>query len=127
MKDQDRLYRYELVTKPGYEDVHLGIFSAAEVFFAKELEDDHKDFDRVFNVLFFLDHRLQLPSCNMDHTISYFTPAGNKRFRKGVRKLINLYLELSDVHVKTVIKDITEIDPDIILYRDKYQVILYRG
>lgn len=100
------LYRYEL-SKNGE-----GIIVAM---------DDYFSMDEFFKLGWLFEVKLKGPTCDMEHTKSYFTEKGHRRFRKNIRKIIKVY-EGKGVEVKRI--EIKKSKLKNIIYTDKYQVVV---
>lgn len=108
-------YRYEFIPKNGDKDKHLGILTELEAIF-----------DDLWGVpgWGYIEDGLKAPDCDMENTISYFTEKGNRRFRKGLRELCKAINNSGKGTTERIV--IETIDPETILYKDQYQVILRR-
>lgn len=110
------LYRYECEYDK-LDEPHTGFCAAAD-YFDIPIEDDWSD------IIFMMEDFLDLPNVPMRNTMSFFTPKGHKKVRKGVRQMakgiayLNAKIGLWVIELDTVIAQMK--------YKDRYQVILSR-
>ena len=100
------LYRYEL-SKNG-----IGILIGM---------DDYFSLYEYFSLEDIFEEKLDKPTCDMEHTKSYFTEKGHRRFRKIIRKIIKAY-EGKGVEVKRI--EIEQSKLKNVVYADKYQMVV---
>ena len=72
-----KLYRYEFVK----DNYRIGILAGLDDFFT---------IDEIFSVCGIFEMDLSCPNMSMSNTKSYFTEKGNRKFRKGIRKIQKL-------------------------------------
>ena len=101
------LYRYEFVKN----DYRVGFLTGLDDFFTE---------DEILSCSWAFERDLDCPIFDMCNTKSYFTEKGNRKFRKGIRKIQKL-AESKGIVFDTIVKDSNEISD--ILYSDIYQVI----
>lgn len=110
------LYRYECEYYK-IDEPHMGFCTAAD-YFDIPIDDDWSD------IIFMMEDFLDLPNVPMENTLSFFTPKGHKKVRKGVRRMakgvshLNAKIGLWIVDLDAVIAHMQ--------YKDRYQVILPR-
>ena len=104
-----KVYRYEVVDN----DIRQGFLTAF---------DDYFDDDTIFELCWFFEHKLPDPDINMQNTISYFTEKGNRTFNKAIKAAKKEFIKRG----LEFICIIDDINPDDIIYQDKYQVIISR-
>ncbi len=83
--------------------------------------DDYFSLDEIFSVCGIFEMRLKGPNINMKNTTSYFTPKGNRKFRKMIRKIKKMAEEKNLSFIKILKEDIADNE---ILYQDEYQIVL---
>ena len=102
------LYRYEFVK----DDYRVGILAGLDDFFTVE---------EIFSVCGIFEMELECPTVEMSNTKSYFTEKGNRKFRKGIRRIQKL-AENKGISFDTIILDSSKVSD--ILYSDNYQVVV---
>ena len=101
-----KVYRYEVVNN----SVHQGFLTAF---------DDYFDDNTIFELCGFFELKLPDPDIDMKNTTSYFTEKGNRTFNKAIKAAKKKFLE-KGLEFICIVK---ELDENLIVYRDKYQVI----
>ena len=99
-------YRYEFVK----DDQRVGILTGLDDFFT---------WQEVFSVCGVFEINLETPNVDMDNTRSYFTDNGNRKFRKGIRKIQKLAAS-KGIRVDVITTETL----DNIVYSDRYQVVI---
>ena len=107
MKDC-KVYRYEFVK----DDFRIGILTGLDYYFTM---------DEIFEVCCIFEMALKCPPIDMRNSKSFFTDNGNRKFRKGIRKIKNI-AATKGIVVECIIKDMSELKD--ILYSDNYQIIV---
>ena len=102
-----KVYRYEVIDN----GVHKGFLTAF---------DDYFDDDTIFELCWFFEHKLPDPDINMKNTTSYFTEKGNRTFNKAIKAAKKEFISRG-LDFICIVK---EIDENLIIYKDKYQVII---
>ena len=103
-----KLYRYEFIK----DNYRIGVLAGLDDFFT---------IDEIFSVCGVFEMNLSCPDMDMSNTKSYFTEKGNRKFRKGIRRIQKL-AESKGIVFDSIVKDSNEISD--ILYSDIYQVIV---
>lgn len=107
-------YRYECIMKD-QPDIHQGILTIIDDIFP----------DR--DILYYgwpFERYLHAADCTMSDTISYFTEKGNRKLNKAIRALCKAIEATGKATTRKIILD--KLDESMVLYRDKYQVVLLR-
>lgn len=107
MKDC-KVYRYEFVK----DDFRIGILTGL---------DYHFTMDEIFEVCGIFEMALKCPPIDMRNSKSFFTDKGNRKFRKGIRKIKDI-ATTKGIVVDCIVKDMSELKD--ILYSDNYQIIV---
>ena len=102
-----KVFRYEVIDN----GVHKGFLTAF---------DDYFDDDTIFELCWFFEHKLPDPDINMKNTTSYFTEKGNRTFNKAIKAAKKEFIKRG-LDFICIVK---EIDENLIIYKDKYQVII---
>lgn len=107
MKDF-KVYRYEFVK----DDFRIGILTGL---------DYHFTMDEILSVCGIFEMSLKCPPINMSNSKSFFTDKGNRKFRKGIRKIKEI-AKTKGIKVECIVKDMSELED--IIYSDEYQIII---
>lgn len=110
------LYRYECEYDK-LDEPHTGFCTAAD-YFDIPIDGDWSD------IIFMMENFLDLPNISMENTLSFFTPKGHKKVRKGVRQMARGIAHLNaKIGLWVIEMDAVESQ---IQYKDRYQVITAR-
>lgn len=107
-------YRYELYFDNEYQGVGF-LQGLSEL----DLSDEKTEY-----LLYHFDKALPIPPINMRKTCSFFTEFGNQFFEKDISDIIYEYEEDKSFEVRKIVLEENQIDKNLILYQDEYQIIL---
>ena len=104
------LYRYELIK----QEHRIGILAGLDDFFNDS---------EIISLSWVFERDLPDPCISMSNTESYFTEKGNRKFKKGIRRIQKL-AESKGIKFSSIV--VNEHDLNDVLYSDDYQVIILK-
>ena len=107
-----------------YEYNNIGIFEALDYLYEADMDmDDYKELGDIEDVF---DKKLPtMPFISVDTIYKfYFTEYGTKRFKNCLDRLVELFNTYCDANKVNIISIEYPINEDLIVYRDKFQIVV---